>query len=156
MGFDTAILDTLLSGDRPGSQAVENALISILNGEAEKDQIKTFLKGLEDIGITADEVSVGTKIMRENMIPVNTGHDVIDIVGTGGTGLHTLSISTATALVCAGAGAKVAKHGNRAASSLTGTADTLSTLGVNLDIDPQKAAECIDKAGRAAHAARRG
>jgi len=147
MSFDTSILKTLAKGERPSGKAVETSLVSILNGEAEKDQIKAFLKGLEDIGVTAAEVSVGTKVMREHMIPVATGHDVIDIVGTGGTGLHTLSISTATAIVCAGAGAKVAKHGNRAASSLTGTADTLSALGVNLAMSPEKAAKCIDKAG---------
>ena len=147
MAFQTEILDILSKGERPDPSLVEAALISILNGEAEKDQIKAFLGGLEDIGVTAAEVSAGTKVMRDNMIPVETGHDVIDIVGTGGTGLHTLSISTATSFVCAGAGAKVAKHGNRAASSLTGTADTLSTLGVNLAMTPEKAAECIDKAG---------
>ena len=147
MSFDKAILKTLAASERPAPDMVEAALISILSGEAGKDDIKAFLQGLEDIGITTDEVSVGTKVMRENMIPVETGHDVIDIVGTGGTGLHTLSISTATAIICAGAGAKVAKHGNRAASSLTGTADTLSTLGVNLAMSADKAAECIDKAG---------
>ena len=147
MAFDSAILNTLKAGERPDSMAVEAAMIAILNGEADKEQIKSFLGGLENIGVTAAEVSAGTKVMRDNMIPVETGHDVIDIVGTGGTGLHTLSISTATAIICAGAGAKVAKHGNRAASSLTGTADTLSTLGVNLAMGPEKAAECIDKAG---------
>ena len=147
MAFQTDILNILSKGERPTPSMVEAALISILNGEAEKDQIKTFLGGLEAIGVTAAEVSVGTKVMRDNMIPVETGYDVIDIVGTGGTGLHTLSISTATAFVCAGAAAKVAKHGNRAASSLTGTADTLSTLGVNLAMSPEKAAECIDQAG---------
>jgi len=147
MAFETDILDILSQGERPDPQLVEAALIAILNGEAKKDQIKAFLGGLENIGVTAAEVSAGTKVMRENMIPVEIDHDVIDIVGTGGTGLHTLSISTATAIVCAGAGARVAKHGNRAASSLTGTADTLSTLGVNLAITPDKAAACIDKAG---------
>ncbi len=147
MAFKTEILDILQQGDRPATPLVETALISILKGEAEKNQIKAFLSGLEDIGVTAAEVSAGTKVMRENMIPVKVDHDVIDIVGTGGTGLHTLSISTATAIVCAGAGARVAKHGNRAASSLTGTADTLSTLGVNLAITPEKAAACIDAAG---------
>ncbi len=147
MAFNAQILDTLSRGERPDPATVEAALMSILNGEANTEQIKGFLGGLEDIGVTAAEVSAGTKVMRENMIPVKTGHDVIDIVGTGGTGLHTLSISTATALVCAGAGAKVAKHGNRAASSLTGTADTLSTLGVNLAMSPEKAAQCIDLAG---------
>ena len=121
-------------------------LRAILRGEKSDDAIKDFLIGLNETGLTSEHVRIGVEIMRENMAPVNIP-DAIDIVGTGGTGLHTLSISTASALVCAGAGARVAKHGNRAASSLTGTADTLSDLGVNLVITPEKAAECVDKAG---------
>ena len=123
-----------------------DSLRSILRGEQSDDQIKDFLIGLNEAGLTSKQVRIGVEIMRENMTPVNI-NGAIDIVGTGGTGLHTLSISTASALVCAGAGAKVAKHGNRAASSLTGTADTLSELGVNLAITPEKAAECVDKTG---------
>ncbi|MDB2438004.1 anthranilate phosphoribosyltransferase [Hellea sp.] len=119
---------------------------SILRGEKSDADIQDFLVGLNDAGLTSDQVRIGVEIMRENMTPVDI-HSAIDIVGTGGTGLHTLSISTASALVCAGAGARVAKHGNRAASSLTGTADTLSELGVNLAVTPEKAAECVDKAG---------
>ena len=119
---------------------------AILRGEKSNDEIKDFLMGLNEAGLTSDQVRIGVEIMRENMTPVDID-GAIDIVGTGGTGLHTLSISTASALVCAGAGARVAKHGNRAASSLTGTADTLSELGVNLAISPEKAAECVNKAG---------
>ena len=121
-------------------------LRAILRGEQSDAQIKDFLIGLNEAGLTSEQVRIGVEIMRENMTPVDIPN-AIDIVGTGGTGLHTLSISTASALVCAGAGAKVAKHGNRAASSLTGTADTLSELGVNLAISPEKAAECVEKAG---------
>ncbi len=121
-------------------------LRAILRGEYSNADIKDFLVNLNDTGLTSDHVRAGVEIMRENMTPVNID-SAIDIVGTGGTGLHTLSISTASALVCAGAGARVAKHGNRAASSLTGTADTLSELGVNLAVNPEKAAECVDKAG---------
>ena len=121
-------------------------LRAILRGEKSDDAIKDFLIGLNEAGLTSEHVRIGVEIMRENMTPVDIP-SAIDIVGTGGTGLHTLSISTASALVCAGAGACVAKHGNRAASSLTGTADTLSELGVNLAITPEKAAECVDKAG---------
>lgn len=119
---------------------------AILRGEKSDADIQSFLEGLNTAGLTSEQVRIGVEIMRENMTSVNIA-DAIDIVGTGGTGLHTLSISTASALVCAGAGARVAKHGNRAASSLTGTADTLSQLGVNLAITPDKAAQCIDKAG---------
>ncbi|WP_371397999.1 anthranilate phosphoribosyltransferase [Fretibacter rubidus] len=128
-------------------EQLTEALETILRGESDDAQVAALLMGLEVKGITADDIRVGTSVMRAHMTPVDIPYDVIDIVGTGGTGLHTLSISTATALVCAGAGAKVAKHGNRAASSLTGTADTLSELGVNLAISPEKAADCLDKAG---------
>jgi len=109
--------------------------------------VSALLLGLEMMGLSSEDVRVGVETMRKHMTPVHIDADIIDIVGTGGTGLHTLSISTASVLVCAGAGAKVAKHGNRAASSLTGTADTLSELGVNLAISPEKAAECVEKAG---------
>ena len=119
---------------------------AILRGEKSQAEITDFLVSLNDNGLTSEHVRIGVEIMRENMIPADID-GAIDIVGTGGTGLHTLSISTASALVCAGAGAKVAKHGNRAASSLTGTADTLSELGVNLAISPEKAAQCVAKAG---------
>ncbi|MEP1230044.1 MAG: anthranilate phosphoribosyltransferase [Litorimonas sp.] len=121
-------------------------LRAILTGQKSDSQIQTFLEDLITQGLTPDHVRIGVEIMRENMTPAPVDN-AIDIVGTGGTGLHTYSISTASALVCAGAGARVAKHGNRAASSLTGTADTLSELGVNLAISPVKAAECVDKAG---------
>lgn len=147
MSFDTGILQTLSKSVRPSEDALRNALTSILKGDAQSEQISALLLGLEIIGLTAREVRAGTEVMRANMIPVDVEGDVIDIVGTGGTGLHTLSISTATAIVCAAAGAKVAKHGNRAASSLTGTADTLSELGVNLSVTPEQTAEMIRDVG---------
>lgn len=147
MSFDADILRTLSRNERPSADQLQAALSTILAGEAQSEQISALLLGLEMIGLTAREVRVGTEVMRANMIPVHLSSDVIDIVGTGGTGLHTLSISTATAIVCAAAGAKVAKHGNRAASSLTGTADTLSELGVNLAVSPERTAEIIETVG---------
>lgn len=147
MSLPPSLFKTLAAAERLSPQELEAALTSILAGEVPDAQIAAFLLGLEAAGITAQEIRIGTSVMRRHMTPVNISDDVIDIVGTGGTGLHTLSISTACALVCAGAGAKVAKHGNRAASSLTGTADTLSSLGVNLDIDPKTAAKCVKLAG---------
>lgn len=147
MSFDTSIFKTLSRNERPRENDFEAALTAILKGQSNDSQVSALLLGLEMIGLTSQEVRVGTKVMRQHMTPVHIDADVIDIVGTGGTGLHTLSISTAAAIVCAGAGAKVAKHGNRAASSLTGTADTLSELGVNLAISPEKAAECVLQAG---------
>lgn len=147
MSLSPDIFKILAAGDRLKPEILDVALTTILAGESNDAQVAALLLGLEAVGLTATEIRVGTDVMRRHMTPVHIEFDVIDIVGTGGTGLHTLSISTACALVCAGAGAKVAKHGNRAASSLTGTADTLSTLGVNLAINPEKAAECVDKAG---------
>ena len=147
MSLPPDIFKTLAAGDRLRPDALDGALTTILAGESNDAQVAALLLGLEAVGITAAEIRVGTDVMRRHMTPVHIESDVIDIVGTGGTGLHTLSISTACALVCAGAGARVAKHGNRAASSLTGTADTLSTLGVNLAITPEKAAECVETAG---------
>ena len=147
MSLEKTIFETLGRGERPTPDALRSALTTILKGEAQSEQISALLLGLEMIGLTAQELRVGTEVMRQNMIPVDLNFDVIDIVGTGGTGLHTLSISTATALVCAGAGIKVAKHGNRAASSLTGTADTFAKLGVNLGMSPATAKLCIEDAG---------
>lgn len=147
MSIDPNIFKKLTMRQRPEPEEFEAALRAMFTEERDDVQIGALLLGLEMIGITGQEVRIGTKVLRDNMTPVHIDADVIDIVGTGGTGLHTLSISTATAIVCAGAGAKVAKHGNRAASSLTGTADTLSMLGVNLAISPEKAAECVMEAG---------
>ena len=141
------IIAPLSSGQRLNADSLERALSIILAGEATDAHITDFLLGLERVGIGAEEIRAAASVMRANMTPVPINGDVIDIVGTGGTGLHTLSISTACAFVCAGAGARVAKHGNRAASSLTGTADTLSTLGVNLNISPEHAARCVETAG---------
>ena len=147
MPFETDIFASLSLGQRPRADVTKSVLSAIMRGDADDAQIGAFLLGLEMIGLTSREIRVGTEVMRQNMTPVDITFDAIDIVGTGGTGLHTLSISTATAIVCAGAGIKVAKHGNRAASSLTGTADTLSKLGVELAISPAKAAECVVEAG---------
>ena len=147
MSFDADILKTLADGQRPSEDALEAALTSILGGQANDPQIAALLMGLEAIGVSAAEVRASTRVMRAHMLPVDTGLELLDIVGTGGTGLHTFSISTASMIVCAGAGAKLAKHGNRAASSLTGTADALSALGVNLNITPDQAADAIKTAG---------
>ena len=147
MSFDASILATLSRNERPSEDALRAALTSILRGQAQSEQVSALLLGLEMIGLSAREVRVGTEVMRANMVPVDIPGPVIDIVGTGGTGLHTLSISTATAIVSAAAGAKVAKHGNRAASSLTGTADTLSQLGVNLLVEPERVAEIVKDVG---------
>jgi len=103
--------------------------------------------GLRVRGDTVEEITAGATVMRERALKVTAPADAIDIVGTGGDGVGTWNISTATAIVVAAAGVPVAKHGNRKASSLSGTADALQELGVNLDIDPAAISKCISEAG---------
>jgi anthranilate phosphoribosyltransferase len=119
----------------------------LMSGEATPSQIGGFLMGLRVRGETVEEIAGAVSTMRAKMLPVSAGSDVMDIVGTGGDGLGTYNISTLAALIAAGAGVPVAKHGNRALSSKSGTADALTALGVKLDIGPDLIARCISEAG---------
>jgi len=99
-------------------------------------------------GETIDEITGCAKVMREKVMPIKTDADyVVDTCGTGGDNSHTFNISTISALVAAGAGVRIAKHGNRAVSSDCGSADVLKALGVNIDADADKVAKCIDEVG---------
>ncbi len=126
---------------------IRAALTSMLSGEMDTDEIAKTLIQIENEGVGAEQLSAGAAVMREHMKRVKVPENAIDIVGTGGTGLKLLSISTATAFVVAGAGVPVAKHGNRGASSPTGTADTLSELGVNISMSPELAAAAVSEVG---------
>lgn len=122
----------------------------IMNGETTPTQNAAFLAALSTKSAraeTIDEISGCAAAMREHATPVNTGMDVLEIVGTGGDNAGSFNISTTSALVCASAGVKVAKHGNRAASSKCGTADCLEALGVNIDQSPEKAVELLNSVG---------
>ena len=120
----------------------------IMTGEATPAQIGGFLIGLRMKGETVKEITAAATVMRELAAPVNVSKEhLVDIVGTGGDGLGTFNISTACTFVVAAAGGRVAKHGNRAVSSTSGSADLLEAAGVNLQIEPQKVAECIDEVG---------
>ncbi|MBL3684450.1 anthranilate phosphoribosyltransferase [Sinorhizobium meliloti] len=119
----------------------------IMSGAATPSQIGGFLMALRVRGETADEIVGAVGAMRARMLPVEAPDGAIDIVGTGGDGAGTYNISTLAALIVAGAGVPVAKHGNRALSSKSGTADALSCLGVNLDIGPATISRCIAEAG---------
>ncbi|MEM7293073.1 MAG: anthranilate phosphoribosyltransferase [Pseudomonadota bacterium] len=120
----------------------------IMTGEATPAQIGGFLIGLRMKGETVDEIAAAAGVMRELATPVNldTTH-LVDVVGTGGDSSGTFNVSTASAIVAAAAGARVAKHGNRSASSKSGAADLLEAAGVNLDISPEKIAECVNRVG---------
>ncbi len=108
------------------------AFASILDGNADSAEISSFLVGLADRGETATEIAAAAQAMRARMITVDAPDGAIDVCGTGGDGSHSLNISTATALVVAACDVPMAKHGNRAASSKSGAADTLEALGLDL------------------------
>lgn len=111
----------------------ESAFGAILDGTEADEAIAAFLVGLSDRGETASEIAGAARAMRARMIPVAAPANAVDVCGTGGDGQHTLNVSTAVALVVAACGVPVAKHGNRAASSKAGAADTLEALGLDLD-----------------------
>lgn len=119
----------------------------MMSGDATPSQIGGFLMALRVRGETVDEITGAVEIMREKMLPVEAPADAIDIVGTGGDASGSYNISTCAAFVAAGAGLKVAKHGNRALSSRSGAADVLMALGVKIDVGPEKISECIGEAG---------
>ena len=128
-------------------------MTEIMSGETTATQNAAFLSALSTKSTkaeTIDEISGCASAMRELATPVeHPGVDVLEIVGTGGDRANTFNISTTAALLCTAAGAKVAKHGNRAASSQCGTADCLEALGVNLEQDPDKVRELLDSVGMA-------
>ena len=120
-----------------------------MTGNATQAQIGAYLIALRMKGETVDEITGSARAMRANVVPVpvKTVGTLYDTAGTGGDGKHTFNISTAAAFVIAGAGRKVAKHGNRAASSQCGSADVLNALGVNLDLTPEQVGQAIDEVG---------
>lgn len=119
----------------------------IMGGEALPTQVASFLTALHMKGETVDEISASAYVMREYADRVTYGGDLLEIVGTGGDGTNSINISTISAIVAASAGAKITKHGNRAASSKCGAADCLEALGVNLQQDPQQCVKLLDRVG---------
>jgi len=130
-----------------GTEDAAEAMRQIMAGEATPAQIGAFLLALRTKGETVDEIDGLARTMLEFATPVKAPEPVIDTCGTGGDRIGTFNISTVSALVVAGAGVPVAKHGNRAASSHCGSADLLEALGVKIDLDPPGVERCLADAG---------
>ncbi|OHZ40361.1 anthranilate phosphoribosyltransferase [Agrobacterium vitis] len=135
------------SGQALTRDEAADAFNILMSGEATPAQIGGFLIALRMRGETVPEIVGAVTVMRQKMLPVIAPTDSIDIVGTGGDGTGTYNLSTLAALIVAGAGVPVAKHGNKALSSKSGAADSLTALGVKLDIDPSVIGRCISEAG---------
>ncbi len=142
------VTEALLRGEDLGFEQANLAVNSILEGECSEAAIAGFLTALAAKGEKAPEVAGMASGLCSHAVGVKPASDnLVDIVGTGGDGRSTFNISTTSAIVAAGAGVKVAKHGNRAITSKCGSADVLAELGVKIDAAPEVIAQCIDEAG---------
>jgi anthranilate phosphoribosyltransferase len=141
-------IDRLLAGDALSAGDTEAAVGLVMRGEADPAQIAGLLVALRAKGETVDELVGAARAMRAHVVEVRPARtDLVDTAGTGGDGSGTFNISTTAALVAAACGCAVAKHGNRAASSRSGSADMLEALGVPIALAPEQAAEMIDRYG---------
>jgi anthranilate phosphoribosyltransferase len=141
-------LGELLDARDLGRERAREVMGEIMRGEATPAQMGAFLVALRLKGETADEIAGCAEAMREHVLPVHPKRDdLVDTAGTGGDGASTINISTAAAIVAAAAGAGVAKHGNRAVSSASGSADVLEALGFDLELPPERIAQSIDALG---------
>ena len=144
-------IEKIVSKEDLTYQEAYDVMNEIMSGETTPTQNAAFLAALSTKSTkaeTIDEITGCAEAMRAHATPVeHEGMDTLEIVGTGGDGAHTFNISTTSAMVIAAAGVKVSKHGNRAASSLSGTADCLEALGVNIQEDPDKCRELLEKVG---------
>ena len=141
------VLGALIRGETLRTEATAWAMDQIMRGDATAAQIAGFAIALRAKGETVDEVEGLVETMYQHAEPLTVPGAIVDVVGTGGDGAHTVNISTMSAIVAAGAGARVVKHGNRAASSSSGAADVLEALGVRLDIPISRVAEVAQEAG---------
>ena len=141
------LLAKLAEGQNLNEEDAEQFFSACLRGEPTPAQVAAAVTAIRIRGETVGEIVACARAMRKAAIHLDHPYDVIDVCGTGGDGLHTLNISTAVGFVAAGGGLKVAKHGNRAITSKSGTADVLAALGVNIDATLEQQREALDKAG---------
>jgi anthranilate phosphoribosyltransferase len=141
------LIGQLASGATLSRETAYEAFDRMMSGEVTPSQIGALLMGLRMRGETVDEITGAVTAMRAKMLTVDAPADAVDVVGTGGDASGSYNISTCAAFIVAGAGAPVAKHGNRALSSRSGAADVLTALGVKIDIPPETISACIRDAG---------
>lgn len=138
----------LVSGQHLGAAEMEAVMTTIMQGEAQEAQIGGLLVALRMLGENADEIAGAAAVMRRLATPIHINlENTVDIVGTGGDGANLFNVSTASSFVIAAAGGRVAKHGNRSVSSSSGAADVLEAAGVNLSLDSEQVARCVDELG---------
>lgn len=141
-------LDLLAEGQDLSSDMAQAAMNELMTGLATESQIGAFLMGLRAKGETVEEISAFARVMREHSISIQPEADVlVDVCGTGGAPLKTFNISTTSAFIISGAGVPVAKHGNRSSTSLSGSADVLEALGVQLAVPPEAVKDSIESIG---------
>jgi len=140
-------IQSLVAGQSLTMEEAASVMEEIMQGEATPAQLGSFVTALRLKGETVDEIIGLAKTMRAKAVPVTIPEPVVDTCGTGGDGLHTFNISTTAAFVAAGAGLKVAKHGNRAMSSHCGSADVLEALGVRIDLNAEQVQRCLQEVG---------
>jgi anthranilate phosphoribosyltransferase len=145
------LLNDIFDGKTLNRQQAREVIGYLMDGKLSQMQAAALLAALRTRGETVEEIIGFAEAMRERAVkvPVNLSEPLLDIVGTGGTGINTFNISTATLFVVAASGAKIAKHGNRGVTRKSGSADVLEALGVNLDQSPQKLAQSIQEVGLA-------
>ena len=147
MDIQTAI-NQVISGNHLNRQDMHSVMQTIMQGEATPAQIGGLLVALRLKGESVDEITAAAEVMRELATSVNVEKtNLVDTCGTGGDGANTFNISTTSAFVVAASGAKVAKHGNRSVSSKSGSADVLEAAGINLELDAEQVANCIETVG---------
>ena len=135
------------AGDHLEEAEAEEVFGRILDGETSEEEIARFLKDMSTRSETSEEIAGAARALRARLIPIEAPPDAVDCCGTGGDGHHTLNVSTAVSLVVAACGVPVAKHGNRAASSKSGAADTLEALGLDMDAAGRTAEKSLNEIG---------
>ena len=139
-----SVTEALLRHETLSRQQIHTVMHNMMSGNAQDVQIAGFLTALRAKGESVDEITAAAEVLREKSSKVTVSGPLLDIVGTGGGKVKTFNVSTASAFIAAAAGARVAKHGNRSASSPSGAADFLEAAGANLDLTPDQVAYCIE------------